>query len=290
MSYIITIPSYNRPNVLKDKTLNMLKQQGVNRAKIFIFVANKEEEAIYKSIIPKDMYNKIIVGVKGLLPQIRFICNYYPYGKEIVRIDDDIEEIFKKKHKKDENITRKVMNETIMINLNTFFKNAFKLCKKEKVHFWGINKSNNPFFMTDGYSTDLRLIVGNVNGWINTHNPDYDYKVNTPSNYVGEDIERTIRYFIIDGGVIRFNDISFIAGKYMAEGGINAEIGSEKKRLQKIKQNNKLLEKAYSKYGELVANKNQDKVFRLYRNPHSVGEGLKFDENDEEFEDPYSNN
>ena len=38
MSYIIAIPSYNRAEGLRDMTLSMLKNQGVPKGKINIFV------------------------------------------------------------------------------------------------------------------------------------------------------------------------------------------------------------------------------------------------------------
>jgi len=267
MSYIITIPSYNRAEGLRDMTLTMLKRQGVPKSKINIFVANKEEEKIYRETIPRDMYNKIIVGVKGLLPQLRYIINYYPEGKHIVRFDDDIQSIFKKKHKVGENITRRQMDETRLLNLDDFIKTAFNVLKKEGLTLWGINKTSNPFFMTDGYTTDLRVIVGNTYGWINSYNKEYDYVVSTPENYVGQDIENTLRHYITDGGVVRFNDVGFIAGKYMAQGGIQSDIGNNKKRLQLIKKKNRMYKKVYGKYGEIVPNKNQGQVFRLFRNP-----------------------
>lgn len=281
MSYIIAIPSYNRAEGLRDMTLSMLKNQGVPKGKINIFVADKEEEKKYREIIPKNMYNKIIVGVKGLLPQLRFIVSYYPEGKHIVRFDDDIQSIFKKKHKVGADVSRKQMDETRLLNLDDFIKRAFETLKKERLTLWGINKTSNPFFMTDGYTTDLRVIVGNVNGWINTYDPAYDFKVNIPTNYTAEDIERTLRHYINDGGVLRFNDVGFIAGKYMAEGGITSNIGGVKKRIKMINHMNKLLKKMYSKYGEIVPNKSQGKVFRLYRNPDRMeGEGVLYDEAD----------
>jgi hypothetical protein len=245
----------------------MLKKQGIPKNNINIFVANKTEEKIYKETIPSNLYNEIIVGRKGLLSQLKFINNYYPEGTHLVRFDDDIERIFKKKHKVGSNITRREMDETITINLHNFIVKAFETLYKEGLTFWGINKTSNPFFMTDGYTTDLRLIVGNVNGWINLYDKVYDYVVSTPENYVGQDIENTIRHYIGDGGVVRFNDVGFISGKYMAIGGIQNDIGSNKMRLLLIKKKNKMYSKIYGDYGEIVPNKNQGEVFRLYRNP-----------------------
>ena len=88
IDYVVVIPSYDRVEILKEKTLKTLIEQNINPVKIEIFVANKEEEKIYKENIDKKLYNKIIVGKLGLLNQRNFINNYYPEGKYIIEIDN----------------------------------------------------------------------------------------------------------------------------------------------------------------------------------------------------------
>ena len=44
MSYVVAIPSYNRPDEITKKTLTTLKTGGVDKKKIYVFVANKQEE------------------------------------------------------------------------------------------------------------------------------------------------------------------------------------------------------------------------------------------------------
>jgi hypothetical protein len=277
--YIVAIPSYDRAEVCRDNVLTMLKNQNVKASQIDIFVANKEEAELYK-IIPTDMYRKIIIGKKGLLQQVQFIIKYYPEGQHIVRLDDDVKKIFKKVHTKAEQVSRKKMRVIKLLNLNTFFTQAFKTLQKEHLTLWGVNKTLNPYFMTDGYSTDLRLIVGAVNGWINTHSKDYEFKLLKPENSIGEDIENTLIRYINDGGVLRFNDVGFMAGKVGQKGGIQSAMGNDK-RMQVIKYNNKLFTKHYGKYGEVVPNTNQGEVFMLYRNPHRAeGEGILYDDTD----------
>ena len=72
INYIIAIPSYKRYNEITHKTLPTLKRGKVNRDKIYIFVANKTEEKLYKQKIDPNTYGKIIVGKKGLLQQKKF--------------------------------------------------------------------------------------------------------------------------------------------------------------------------------------------------------------------------
>ncbi len=280
----IVIPSYDKAEILKDYTLNMLKNQHVPSSKIDIFLANSEEKKKYESVIPKDLYNKMIVGKKGLLTQLRFIKHYYPEGSELIRMDDDLKMIFKKKYSKksfeDGKISRKQFNKIIEISLPPFFTMAFDLLKKKKLTLWGINKVNNPFYMTDGYSTDLRFIVGNVYGWINKYNKKYDWTISSPLNYTNEDIEKTIKHYIADGGVLRFNDYGYTMLPNLSEGGIQSDIGL-KNRMKLLKQSNRDLVKYYGYYGELVPNKLYGKIFKLYKSPHLVkGDGFDFSDTD----------
>jgi len=88
--YVIAIPSYNRADLLNKKTLKVLGEYNIPRNRIFIFVANKEEEFIYKEKLNKELYGHLIVGEKGLKNQRNFISRYFPIGQEILNLDDDI--------------------------------------------------------------------------------------------------------------------------------------------------------------------------------------------------------
>jgi hypothetical protein len=88
--YIVAIPSYKRTETLQTKTLALLKRYKIPSHKIYIFVADKEEEENYRNALPKDSYAKIVIGIKGLAPVRNFIAGYFPQGKKIVFCDDDI--------------------------------------------------------------------------------------------------------------------------------------------------------------------------------------------------------
>ena len=282
----VVIPSYDKPDILKENTLSMLKRQGVPSSKIDVFVATPAEERRYKEAIPRDMYNKIIVGKKGLLTQLRFIKKYYPENAELIRLDDDLKSVFKKVYKKKDlesgKVSRKEYDKVRMINLPQFFTKAFKLVRQKGLTLWGINKvQKNPYYMTDGYTTDLRFIVGNIYGWINSYDPKYDWTMSTPENYTNEDIENTLKRYIADGGVLRFNDYGYTMLPNLTEGGIQSDMGL-KKRMRLLKQSNRDLVRLYGKYGELAPNKLYGQMFRLYRNPEFIeGEGLYFSDEDD---------
>jgi len=88
----IAIPSYKRSNNLR--TIKFLEKENVPAECITIFVANPEEEELYKTAT-NNKY-KIVVGVLGIDKQRNFISNYYKKDEIIISMDDDILDI---KHK-----------------------------------------------------------------------------------------------------------------------------------------------------------------------------------------------
>ena len=51
--YVVAIPSYKRPHTLKNKTLKILQDHKIDPKRIDIFVADKQQENIYKNELPK---------------------------------------------------------------------------------------------------------------------------------------------------------------------------------------------------------------------------------------------
>jgi len=64
MDYVVAVPSYRRAEICKNQTLTVLEKLGVTKDKIYIFVANEEEEATYRAVLGDDY--TIIVGVRGI--------------------------------------------------------------------------------------------------------------------------------------------------------------------------------------------------------------------------------
>tara|TARA_R110000822_G_scaffold177596_1_gene317580 strand:+ start:769 stop:1521 length:753 start_codon:yes stop_codon:yes gene_type:complete len=223
----IAIPSYKRADILIKKTLPLLKIYGIEDTEIDIFVATNEEYDIYKEALDNDM--NIIVGEVGMGNIRLFMAGYYNEGEEIVYIDDDIEKIERlfivEGKKKIEPIA----------DLRYIIDEGFRLCKSHNMKNWGIYPVHNAFFMSDKVSTDLKYIIGAFYGVIN----DRECEKRIVSH--GEDYERTIRYYLKYGGVIRFNNIT-IKTKYFSEGGMSAEFNNERdkhidEQLYKLKNN-----------------------------------------------------
>jgi len=89
-SFVVCIPSYKRPTILRDKTLRFLLAEGVDPETITIFVADEEEKKVYRDTLLKGMYREIVVGVLGIAAQRTFIRSYYAPGTRVLSLDDDI--------------------------------------------------------------------------------------------------------------------------------------------------------------------------------------------------------
>lgn len=209
-NYVVAIPSYDRADEIISKTLNTLHEGGVSKNKIYIFVANKQQEKLYEETVPKNLYHKIIVGKKGIANQRIFISKYFPDGQYIISMDDDVEEMQIMKNKD------KLVK---MHDLDKFFKDAYKELKKEKLYIWGIYPVRNPFFMKKTISDHLRFIIGVTFGYINRHDSKLYPSLKLKTK---EDYEQSIMFYKKDGGVLRFNYIS-PKTKFNAEGGLGKD-------------------------------------------------------------------
>jgi hypothetical protein len=211
-NYVIAIPSYKRQDVIIEKSLKTLKDGGVPASKIHIFMANEEERDAYEKTVPKELYGKLVVGVKGITEQRRFIIDYFPENQYVVSLDDDVERLEKLSG----------LEKLVRIrNLDKFFKQAYEDMKKHGLHIWGIYPVRNPFFMKPKVTTDLKFIIGTLYGFINRHDKGLRP---SPKIKEKEDVEQSILYFLKDGGVLRYNHTT-IKTKFHSEGGLGKKDG-----------------------------------------------------------------
>ena len=252
--YIVCIPSYKRALVCKERTLTALHKNNIDPKKIYVYVANKEDYDLYKTTLDPKTYNKLVIGKKGLVPQRQFITNQWPANKHIVFLDDDVESIdlslsaVFKKH-----------------NLDYFIKYAFSECVKYKSFIWGVYAVFNPFFRKarKEMTTDLNYIVGAFYGIINRPALKAIQLTITKENGQKEDVERTLKYFLHDGIVLRFNKIGFITKYYGKEGGL----GRFEDRIKPMLEASKKLKAKYPEYGEIKMRGNGMAEFVLKKVP-----------------------
>ncbi len=88
--YNIAIPSHNRSQIIKKKTLRFLQKHNIPKSDIYIFVTEEEIPAYEESL---DGYN-ICVGGEGIANQRMAISNFFDEDEFIVSIDDDLDDIY----------------------------------------------------------------------------------------------------------------------------------------------------------------------------------------------------
>ena len=216
--WIIVIPSYKRQDMLMEQSLATLKHYKIPPSRITIFVADKEEKKLYEEAIPKGTVNDIIVGVLGMDKIRNFIADYYPKGKHLVMMDDDIRGFSQKDG---------ANNVKPLDDLISLIETGFKTATEEKCCLWGVYPVNNGLFMKDTVTTDLRFIIGCFWGIINpqAHKDPRGIVIPMPGK---EDYARTLLAFERDGKVVRFNFVAVVTTIYNPQGGLN--VGNRLKR------------------------------------------------------------
>ena len=247
MDYILAIPSYKRHETLKKKTLRVLKEYNIPKQKIYVFVANQSEYDLYNETLDKNSYNKLVVGKPGIKEIRNFMANYFNEGQKIVYMDDDIGKVWQCKNDV-EPYDKKNNKVYKMVSLKKFFDQAFKLSEKTGFHNWGVYPRDNPYFMkptnkrnplNNYVSQDLKFLIGFMTGVINNR----EAELRTIGDK--EDYERTIKYYLKDGGVLRFNNVSCYTRCYKVAGGIQAT--------RKIEDSNKNANILIKRYPNLVS-------------------------------------
>ena len=233
-NYVVAIPSFGRHETIVAKTLETLKKGGVPAKCVHIFVANETERTTYADALnPYDSFSvpyKIIVGVKGITEQRKFITRYFAEGTHIVSMDDDVEKFLR--------LSRdgKKLVDFKKGDLDRFIRKAFAAIEAQNLFLWGVYPMRYAYFMKHNVTTDLRLILGTAYGYICRHDADLVPTVNEK-----EDYENTIRHYLKDGGTMRFNDIC-LKTIYHSPGGLGK---LTEERLQANKVAAEALKKAY---------------------------------------------
>jgi hypothetical protein len=233
MNYVIAIPSYNRVDGITNKTLKTLHKYNIPNDIIYIFVNTEEQKLDYQNKIPKNLYREIIVTnqEKGIKNVRNFIVDYFPLNQKLISMDDDVVAI------------QEIGSEGKLVDINdlhSLIQKAFEVCEINNFTLWGLYPVANPFYMKSKktVTTDLKFIVGGFMGIINKKRyVTLDWK---------EDYELSLEAYLIDGGVLRFNNICVKHDLYTKTGGIG------KSQLERIKNYKEASEYLINKYPNFV--------------------------------------
>jgi hypothetical protein len=209
MKFRIAIPTIARAETIKKKTINYLAQTDIDFSEVDLFLSDGNELNAYKESLKEYPINFIVTDKKHVNTQRNFIVDYYEEGQLVLGIDDDIQSIQMRISEK------KTMP---LLNLTEFVDHAFEISQQHKFDMWGVNAVLNPYFMRNNISFNLKYIVACFYGWRNTYQ-EKAY-VSTNPEYGKEDYERSIRYYMADRGLTRFNYVAPKTKYYSEDGGI----------------------------------------------------------------------
>jgi hypothetical protein len=216
MDYRVVIPSYQRVDVLRARTLALCKRWNIPWSRVHVFVV-KEEEQAYKDMVPAGVH--VIVGPLGLHHMRNFISRTFPKDTPLLHMDDDIEDV--QVMHEDETVHDRTSSKryalTPLTQGHDWIVEAFLHTQAKGLRMFGVYPVRNGFFMKDlpEITYDLRFCVGVFWGiW------------NDPSMHITleekEDVERTLIMFEKDGGVVRFNRVCPRTRYYRTPGGMQA--------------------------------------------------------------------
>jgi hypothetical protein len=209
MAFSIAIPSLGRPDKIMKNTIAMLQTHHIDLSRVTVFCVADEYDQ-YRAVLPSDV--TLVVGVRGIVAQRQFIVDYYPEDTLLLCCDDDLADI-----------------DGIDGSLADFVDAAFADLFTHNAYLFGIHPCWNAFFRKNNqrFSLNLAFIIGTFYGIRVRHSNDLKTTVALNEK---EDCERTLRYFIKDGCVIRYGQVG-VKTKQFAVGGL----GTLKARLDDTK-------------------------------------------------------
>jgi len=229
MKYII--PSKDRSNTIREKTIRFLLRLGIERTDILVFVPESQVEEYscgdYVVNGLPDSYN--------LMDTLNYIHQeFLEEGEKAVRCDDDIEEMYYCSSKKS---AQPITPELFDYMIDKVFG------KLGEIKLAGINPTGNPFFTSHKIGlTRGSYIVGAFQMFIN----DREAQKRTYSSC--EDVEQICKHIEKHSAVVKVNCIT-IKTKWFGIGGLE---DWRKKNVEKMIDEHRQLE---NEYGYLFTHK-----------------------------------
>ena len=218
------IPSYQRSSLLPSKTLALLSRFQVPMQNVYVFIVEEDKQAYEESLVPYLHQGlHLEIGPLGLHYMRNYIRYYLPEGCELIQLDDDIEDFYIMEEDLSiedlKSCKRYPLHKMTEQQFHSMIEIAFQELRSHQLHLFGIYPVKNGYFMKDlpERTTDLRFCVGVFWGCINQHKTELHLELEEK-----EDVERTLRYYVQDKGVLRFNRIVPKTNYYKTPGGMQA--------------------------------------------------------------------
>lgn len=235
--YRIVIPSYARPERLKEATLAMLDVHKVELERVFIFLADEEEFQKYSQTLgpkwkrrtrPEEATKgegNLVVGVLRIRPQREFIARFFPEGQYLVSLDDDVRGI---QYSSGDDVGTTDISDFKKGELQKLIQHGSELMLRSGAKLWSVNTSGNSLSM---HPTHISRRPGVCNGYFYGFINRHLESIFPTLDDAAEDVERSARYFMEDGIVLRYRMIRCQTKCYEEKGGLQQiyETSSDRK-------------------------------------------------------------
>lgn len=209
MDYKIVICSHDRIHTVKKKTLMVLDKYQIPKDKIFIFVAEDEEDAYREALVGY----RICPGEKGLNNQRNAVTRYFEQDDHLFCLDDDITGFYCSSNKK----------LIPLDNLDQFIRYGFKTAVQEHCSLWSLYPVKNALWLKNTITTGLVFCYGCCFGLINKKDVLIEGQLK-------EDYERTLKFYKRDGSVLRLNYVAPAQSYKKGKGGLSSYRTDERER------------------------------------------------------------
>ena len=242
MKYEVAIPSFNRPKLIKDKTLKLLGRLGIPNKPIKIFVGSQEQKKLYEKELGTS-YVIIVTFSKGIMEKRNFLETYYREQTVFDRVlycDDDLEDILIL-NKKNPKVCDSINKE----RFDSYISQIFDFTEYHGLSIFGVSSLHNPFYMSYNTTTNLKYISGAFKGQIIRRNR---HEIHATISHF-EDYQFACEFFLRDGGVVRSNHISIKTKYFIETGGICESMGGLAARKASMIPNSQYM---VERYGPMV--------------------------------------
>lgn len=222
--YVVAIPSHRRPLGFRDKTLAYLGRTNVPLSRVHLFLSDDEDVRSYAEAIDEITDNVLTVHkceeAKNATDKFNAIHNSFKPGTKVFVMEDDVQLL--------ESPAKGSNEKWELTELDALIRRGFEAIPEGGL--WGIAPHDNGLFMSEKVTRSLKLVVAHAFGFVSTN--DARLAVQGPSK---TDYERTLRYFVHFGEVVRLDWIGVRTTSYTAEGGMQADHSEdERARLERL--------------------------------------------------------
>lgn len=209
---IYAIPSRARAATLVAKTLPLLDRLGIPWTDRHVFIDPPELDEYLRVLDAAGQRVVLHPGAPGMAAQRNAIHDAIEPGERFVTIDDDMRDLA---IADDPKTLRPIEPDEWAEVVET----GFEMLDDLGARLWGLYPVPNPYFMKRRISTRLTYIGGGLWGCVNRLDDD---ALRSTLEY-RDDWERSVKCYLADGAVIRFDYVTWRTEGYHGKGGMQTD-------------------------------------------------------------------